>query len=190
MTVSITAIMLDEAHCVNKWLNSMRTFADFYDDIVVVDGGSRDGTVEYLKQHGIRVVSHPFADDFAAQRNTAIEACHTHWIVEIDADETLSIPLGRGLRLICENGNQDGVDCIGIPRLNFIDGALAAGVGTSGLDYQYRIHRSSGRWCNRVHEEMSFTARVELSLRDGHFILHEKESVRHEARNAYYRSLK
>lgn len=190
MTVGVLAIMLNEADYVEKWLMNLRTFSDFYDDVVVVDGGSEDGTAEYLMRHGVRVVRRDFAGDFSAQRNAGIEACQTRWVVEIDADEELSVPLGRGLRAICDGADRDGVDSIGVPRLNFIDGILAAGVGACGLDYQYRIHRSSGRWCNRVHEEMSFTARVELSLREGHFMLHKKDGARHEARNAYYRSLK
>lgn len=189
MTVGILAIMLNEAEHVKHWLNSVISFADLFDDLVVVDGGSQDTTVDYLRRHGVRVVERPFADDFSAQRNAGIVACQTQWVVEIDADETLSIPLGRGLRLICENADRDGVDCIGVPRLNFLDGTLVAGPGTSGLDYQYRIHKSSGRWRNRVHEEMSFTARVELRLQDGHFMLHMKDKIRHDVRNIYYRSL-
>lgn len=189
MSISIMSIMLNEANYVENWLRNIRAFSDFYDDLVVVDGGSEDGTADYLERHGVRVVRHAFANDFAAQRNSGIEACQTRWVAEIDADEELSIPLGRGLRLICENADRDGVDCIGIPRLDFIDGVLAAGVGSSGLDYQYRIHRSSGRWCNRVHEELNFTARVELNLREGHFMLHMKDGVRHAMRNAYYRSM-
>ena len=178
MTVGISAIMLNEATYVENWLRNVLSFSDFYDDIVVVDGGSDDGTAEYLRQRGVRVIVRPFADDFAAQRNAAIEACRTQWIVEVDADEALSIPLGRGLRLICENAVRDGVDCIGIPRLNFLDGVLVAGPGAGGLDYQYRIH-----------QEMGFTARVELRLQDGHFMTHMKDKVRHEVRNVYYRSL-
>jgi len=189
MTVGISAIMLNETAYVENWLRNVLAFANFYDNLIVVDGGSKDGTTEYLHQHGVQVITRPFADDFSAQRNAAIDACQTRWVVEIDADETLSIPLGRGLRLICENADRDGVDCIGIPRLNFLNGMLVAGPGASGLDYQYRIHRSSGRWRNRVHEEMSFTARVELALQDGHFMLHMKDKVRHEVRNVYYRSL-
>ncbi len=189
MTVGIAAIMLNEASYVDNWLSNVRAFADFYDDIVVVDGGSMDGTAQRLERLGVRVITRTFEGDFAAQRNAAIDACRARWVVEIDADEALSVPLGRGLRLICENADRDGVDCIGIPRLNFLDGMLVAGPGASGLDYQYRIHSASGRWRNRVHEEMSFTARVELDLRDGHFMLHVKDSAKHEARNAYYRSL-
>lgn len=66
------------------------------DDIVVVDTGSNDGTVDLARSANARVYHFPWIGDFAAARNAAIEACRTEWGFYIDADERLA-PASRGL---------------------------------------------------------------------------------------------
>jgi glycosyltransferase involved in cell wall biosynthesis len=56
------------------------------DEIVVVDGGSADGTLELAAARGCRVDSRPF-DNFANQRNHACRLATGDWILSIDADE-------------------------------------------------------------------------------------------------------
>ena len=59
---------------------------------MVIDTGSRDGTVSIAQNFGCRIGHFTWCDDFSAARNYAIsEACH-EWILYIDADERLLLP--------------------------------------------------------------------------------------------------
>jgi glycosyltransferase involved in cell wall biosynthesis len=194
VTVGLLAIMLDEAGYVDRWAETIKRAKAFntpFDQVIVVDGGSSDDTVKRLRAWGgVTVITRAFSNDYAAQRNFGIEQCRTDWICELDADESLSAPLLAGLRVIAVDAERDRVDCVGIPRLNFIDDVLVAGPGHRGLDYQYRLHRRSCYWRGVVHEEIDgYQARVELAIEDGHFITHSKSSERHMRQNEYYRTL-
>ena len=64
----------------------------FCDEVLVVDGGSRDGTRELAARLGARVVERPF-DDFARQHEFARTQARGEWILSIDADERASAEL-------------------------------------------------------------------------------------------------
>lgn len=66
------------------------SISESVDEILVVDTGSLDNTVELARQAGARVVHFPWVDDFAAARNFAIASCRTPWALYIDADERLA----------------------------------------------------------------------------------------------------
>ena len=191
MTIGLLAIMLNEADYAPRWVESVRRIGGAFDRALVVDGGSVDGTVDRLRELGIEVVSRTFENHFADQRNHGCKAIGTDWILEVDADEILSAPLLGGLREIVSDAERAKMDCVGLPRLNFIDGALVAGPGFKNLDFQYRLHRKSCRWRGAVHEEIvGYRARYELQIEDGHFIVHDKSSARNAARNEYYKTLR
>jgi glycosyltransferase involved in cell wall biosynthesis len=191
MTIALVAIVLDEEQVIERWIEGARRARGVVHEVVVVDGGSVDRTVQILAASGIRVERVPFVGDFAAQRNIAIEHTRSDWIIELDADETMSAPLASVLPAIVADATRDQVDVIGIPRLNFIDDELVASPGARGLDYQYRLHARGCRWTRRVHEELTVGVRnrVELDIADGRFLLHSKNSARHHERNQLYRSL-
>ncbi len=64
----------------------------FCDEVLVVDSGSTDATVELARRAGARVLEHPWLG-FAAQRNFAIEHATGDWVLEVDADERISTEL-------------------------------------------------------------------------------------------------
>lgn len=191
MTVALLAIMLDEALYVRRWISAVKRVPDAFDSVLVVDGGSVDGTPNVLREFGVPVVKRTFPRDFADQRNFALSLVETDWVLEVDADEVPSVPLLAGCRTIATDADEAGVDVVGVPRLNFIDDALVAGTGHRGLDYQYRLHRARCCWRGAVHEEVvGYRERVELRLEDGHFLTHDKTSARHEVRNAHYKTMR
>ena len=61
------------------------------DDIVVIDSGSSDGTVELARAQGAKILSRPF-DTFAAQRNFGLDHgdLRHEWVLHLDADEVLT----------------------------------------------------------------------------------------------------
>lgn len=80
--ISIAIITKNEEKRLPDCLRSV----SFADDIVVVDSGSTDKTVEIAKSFGCRV----FVEDwkgFANQKNSAVQKCVNDWVIVIDADE-------------------------------------------------------------------------------------------------------
>jgi glycosyltransferase involved in cell wall biosynthesis len=70
----------------------------FADAIVVIDGGSTDGTVEIARAHGARVLQEPDWPGFGPQKNRALDALDTGWILSIDADEVVTPELAAAIR--------------------------------------------------------------------------------------------
>lgn len=88
-TVSACLITKNEAVRLKDCFSSL---AGRVDEIVVVDTGSTDDTVEIAKQAGAIILHQPWNDDFSAPRNLGLEAATGDWILSIDADERLEAP--------------------------------------------------------------------------------------------------
>ena len=63
------------------------------DKVLIVDSGSTDKTVELAKDNAAKVIYRAWNDDFAAQRNFALEHVHTKWVLYLDADERMDLEL-------------------------------------------------------------------------------------------------
>ncbi|SEA55112.1 glycosyltransferase family 2 protein [Paraburkholderia sartisoli] len=70
----------------------------FADQIVVIDGGSTDGTVNIARAYGARVLDQTDWQGFGPQKNRAVAALTTNWILSIDADEIVSPELAAAIR--------------------------------------------------------------------------------------------
>jgi glycosyltransferase involved in cell wall biosynthesis len=70
----------------------------FADDIVVVDGGSTDATVAIAQAHRARVIEARDWPGFGPQKNRALDALATDWVLSIDADEIVSPELAASIR--------------------------------------------------------------------------------------------
>jgi glycosyltransferase involved in cell wall biosynthesis len=67
----------------------LRSLVDRVDEIIIVDTGSTDRTLDIARDFGARIHHHPWTGDFSAARNASIEAAKSEWILYIDADERL-----------------------------------------------------------------------------------------------------
>lgn len=103
--VSAALIVRDEARHLANCLASIRGFAD---EVIVVDTGSRDATPEIARAVGAKVYVVPWADDFAAARNAALERCRGRWILYIDADERIVPGTAEGVRELLEKPEMIG----------------------------------------------------------------------------------
>ena len=95
--IALCMIARDEEAMLGACLASV---AGVGDDIVVVDTGSRDRTVEIAKAAGARIVPHVWQDDFAAARNVSIRATDCDWVLVLDADERLTPQAASRLRAV------------------------------------------------------------------------------------------
>jgi tetratricopeptide (TPR) repeat protein len=86
MKLSVCCIARDEEQNLARALASIAGIAD---EIVVIDTGSKDSTVEIARKFGARVRHFQWCDDFSAARNFALDQARSQWILWMDADEEL-----------------------------------------------------------------------------------------------------
>ena len=86
LTLSLAMIVKDEEEMLPRCLTSVK---DAVDEIIVVDTGSSDRTVEIAESFGAKVLHHDWTGDFSAARNVSFDAATSDWIVYLDADEVL-----------------------------------------------------------------------------------------------------
>jgi len=126
------------------------------EEIVVIDGGSRDATVDMAREHGCRVVSRRF-DDFASQRNLAIRLARGDWVFSIDADER---PTPRLVAEVRRRLDGPRFDAYRVPIRSTIFGRSLRRSGTQDDRPVRLFRRGSGRWVGRVHEVLRVAGRV------------------------------
>ena len=93
--LSVAIITCDEEENLARTLLSVR----FADEVIVVDSGSTDRTLEIAREFNARIFSEPWRG-FAAQKNFAIRQCRSTWVLSLDADEELSPELQTQLRTL------------------------------------------------------------------------------------------
>ncbi len=96
----------------------------------------------------VLVSRRPLAGDFAAQRNALQDLSPAPWMLQLDADETLSLEAGALLPALARLAEEGGAVSVGLPRRNLVDGAPA----DLYPDTQYRLNRREVRYAGRVHE--------------------------------------
>ena len=87
-TISLCMIVKNESHNLHRCLQSVQGFVN---QIIVVDTGSEDNTVEIARSYGAEVHFFEWCDDFAAARNYSLSFATGDWILILDADEKLII---------------------------------------------------------------------------------------------------
>jgi tetratricopeptide (TPR) repeat protein len=86
MTLSLCMIVRDEEEMLPRCLAAV---APAVDEIVIVDTGSIDRTVEIAREFGANVIEREWTGSFAEARNVALEAATGDWVIHLDADEVL-----------------------------------------------------------------------------------------------------
>jgi glycosyltransferase involved in cell wall biosynthesis len=126
------------------------------DEIVVVDGGSHDRTVEIAREFGARVYQRPF-DNFARQQNFALSLARCDWVLSLDADERPTAPMIDEIRACLR---QSRFDAYRVRVRSSIFGRLMRFSGTQD-DRQVRlVRRDQARWQGEVHETLEVAGAI------------------------------
>jgi glycosyltransferase involved in cell wall biosynthesis len=154
MKLSATLITYNEERNIARAIESLRCA----DQIVVVDAGSTDRTVEIAEKLGAHVLEPPFKT-YAAQKNFAAEQAEHDWLLSIDADESLSEALEAEIWQIKKNGPE--YDAYTMPRLAQYLGRWILHSGWHP-DRKVRLYdRRRARWTGDfVHESVQVDGRV------------------------------
>jgi glycosyltransferase involved in cell wall biosynthesis len=87
MQISACLIVKNEAANISTCLDSIRKIVQ---QIIVVDTGSTDNTVELVKTYGAEIYQYEWKNDFSAAKNFALAKAKGEWIIFLDADEYIS----------------------------------------------------------------------------------------------------
>lgn len=147
--LSVTIITLNEEKDLPRALESVRKIAD---EIVVVDSGSTDKTVEIAKKFGAKVYERKF-DNFASQKNFAAGKTNGDWILSLDADEEIEPALADEIKVAIEKKD---FDAYSIPRKNIILGKFIKYTRWQPeLDrHVWLCKKGRAKWVGDVHEEL------------------------------------
>jgi len=99
ITLGLAMIVRDEAENLEKFLDLYHTI---FDEMVIVDTGSKDNSKEVARFYGARVYDYAWNDDFAAARNFAKSKLSADWVFQLDPDEMLGHDIARFYRMIEE----------------------------------------------------------------------------------------
>jgi glycosyltransferase involved in cell wall biosynthesis len=149
-TVSLTMIVRDEAANLPRCLQSV---SGLFDEIVVLDTGSTDSTVDIALSFGAQVSRFAWIDDFAAARNAALVRATGDYLFWLDADDVVETPQREKLQALFD-GLKAGDDAAYVVRCACDPGADGS-VGTTVVDHVRLFPRRKGiRWSYRVHEQI------------------------------------
>jgi tetratricopeptide (TPR) repeat protein len=147
LTLSLCMIVKDEEAMLGKCLASV---AGAVDEIVVVDTGSSDRTVEIAQAHGARVLHHAWTGDFSEARNASFDAATGDWILYLDADEVLVDGDAEALRALT---TQTWREAFFLVETNHT-GELESGTATTHDALRVFRNRPGYRFSGRIHEQI------------------------------------
>lgn len=85
--ISLCMIVKNEERCIRRCLESVQGIVD---EIIIVDTGSTDSTIEIAREYTDRIYSYEWKDNFAEARNFALEHATMSYILQLDADEVIN----------------------------------------------------------------------------------------------------
>lgn len=101
--LSVFIITQDEADRISHAVLSVRDWAD---EVIVVDSGSQDNTVQLAESLGAKVLYHPF-EGYGPQKRYAESQCTHKWVLNIDADEEVTPELAQEIISLYQSGKFD-----------------------------------------------------------------------------------
>jgi len=147
MKVTLYSIAKNEEKNIEKFLLNAKKF----DDVVVVDTGSTDNTVQLLTDAGIKVYEHPQTReefDFSLARNQALSYVETDWAFSLDFSEDVGEFQPEGFAAIADEFTT-------FKHLRFDDDGTGEPVQSN--EVHTRFHRTKNyTWSNAVHEVPNF----------------------------------
>jgi glycosyltransferase involved in cell wall biosynthesis len=147
-TLSVTIIAKNEAHNIEDCLASVQ----WADELIVVDSGSIDGTVDIARRMGAKVISTPDWPGFGAQKNRALSQATCDWVLSIDADERVTPALAQEMRQAIQTSAPQAFSS---PRLTYFLGQPVRHCGWYPDTSPRLFRRGRGRFSSHlVHEHL------------------------------------
>ena len=202
MKISYSILVHNETKTLEKLLQSLITYKQPQDEIVVLDDYSDDEKTMaildyYTSAEGVICEQRNLVGDYGTQKNYLKSMCSGDYSFNLDADEMITHWFMKDIHDILE-GNE--VDLIFVPRINTVEGITEQHVRSWGWsinekgwinypDWQGRIFRNRPniRWEKPVHEQLTgFQTYAHLPQEQKYSIVHPKTIERQELQNKKY----
>lgn len=143
--------------------DALESVENIVDEIVIVDTGSTDGTLEIAKEFSAKIFHFNWINDFSAARNFALQHSSGNWILYLDADERLETKSIVELKEIIKQNKLLGVNCL----INNVDEVT----NTPKLMKYIRLFRNSQKigFSGKAHEQ------IENSLNEHNYSIIDSE---------------
>jgi len=145
-------IVKDEGNCITRCLDSV---IDLVDEMVIVDTGSTDKTIDICRSYNARVFNYSWDDNFAEARNFGLDKVTQDWVLWLDADEEVARENREQL------SNQDlfaNYDALSVPLINFygekVDNDEVAKIAQPRFFRNYMGFRFE----NKIHEWLNISS--------------------------------
>lgn len=150
MKLSIVMIVKNEESCLETCLETVKDA----DEIIIVDTGSKDKTVEIAEKYG-KVFYYEWNDNFAEARNFAKSKATGDWILSIDADEKLLNTIEQ-VKKIAEQAEADGVKAINVNQVS----------GSQSNKFP-RLFKNCEEvcWIGAIHNYLSISGKADSNLK-------------------------
>jgi glycosyltransferase involved in cell wall biosynthesis len=169
-SLTIAILSLNEASIISDSLIS----AAFADQLVVIDSGSTDGTVDIAKSHGAEVHTYLDWQGFATQKNRALQHCLCEYVFFLDCDEIIPPKLASEIRAVVEQGSVN----LGLIRWeDYVFGKRLRGIHqTKGVARLFKISDIKD-FNGKVHESAAFRSEPSRLLLQTPLVHHSRRSV-------------
>ncbi len=149
-SVSAYIITKDEEANIARAIESVA----WMDEVIVLDSGSSDRTVDIAASLGAKVHTAEF-NGFALQKNRALDLCKCDWCLNIDADEEVSPELRYSIERVLDNTSEAVFDAYEVSRKNFYLGRWISHMGWYP-EYRLRFSRrgKAGWGDSTIHESL------------------------------------
>jgi tetratricopeptide (TPR) repeat protein len=158
LKLSLCMIVKDEEEMLPGCLEPLHGVVD---EMIVVDTGSTDRTVEIAESFGAKVVHFPWNGSFADARNVSIDNATGDWIMYLDADEHLEAEDAPKLRDLLGRTWREGFNLV---ETNYTGGE-DTGSATTHLALRLWRRRPEYRFEGRIHEQKTHTMPMYLAER-------------------------
>jgi tetratricopeptide (TPR) repeat protein len=161
LTISLCMIVKDEEQMLPRCLEAVRPAVD---EIIVVDTGSTDSTMEIARSFGARVIERPWTGSFAEPRNVSFDAATSDWIIYLDADEVL---VAEDVERLRELTGQTWREAFHLIETSFV-GELGDGAAIVNTALRVFRNRPRYRFSGTIHEQIYTTLPSDAPGRVGH----------------------
>lgn len=178
MALSVAILNKNGGENLRRALESVKDLAA---EIVMIDTGSDDHSIDIAKEYGAFVASMPWSDDFSICRNALNGLCHCDWVLHIDSDEELTDSAKAIIPEIIKGEK--------VPYIAIIRQTVGEANGFEHWSQVKLFPREGALWHYRVHEQVLYEPSRMSYMHPALVFLHYGDVVSSRDKAEYYLSL-